>query len=166
MKSNVALIGMPSCGKTTIGMLLQDELQKEFIDVDEVIVQNANSSIPYIFETQGETGFRKMETEATLQCSKMINKIISTGGGVIKNKINIDYLKESSVIVFIDRDLENLITYDPNRPLSSSKEAVTKLYNERYPLYTKYADIIVKNNGDIKDTVKEIISMIQKEELL
>lgn len=156
-RSNVVLIGMPSCGKSTIGKTLEKKLNKKFIDMDEVIVQNTNVSIPEIFNRSGEAGFRKLETITSKELSKENGLIIGTGGGTIKNKINIDYLKLNGIIIFIDRDLENLITYDPNRPLSSSQEAVKKLYMERYPLYKKYASFIVNNNGCIDECVDNII---------
>lgn len=97
-----------------------------------------------------------------LKLSVLNQKIIGTGGGTIKNKINIDLLKLNGVVIFIDRDLDKLVTYDPNRPLSSSQEAVKKLYEERFPIYQKYADITVKNNDKIEDTVEKIICELNR----
>ncbi len=159
---NIVLIGMPSAGKTTIGHLLEKRLNKKFIDMDDVVVNDTKMTIPEIFKHSGEQGFRKLETMTALKLSRMNNIIIGTGGGTIKNKINMDYLRLNGVIFFIDRDLENLITHDPNRPLSSSQEAVAKLYEERYPIYQKYATSIVPNNDDIENTVTEIIHNYHK----
>lgn len=159
---NIVLIGMPSAGKTTIGKLLETKLHKSFIDMDEIIVQDTHTSIPEIFKRSGEAGFRKLETMTALKLSVLNRKIIGTGGGTIKNKINIDLLKLNGVVIFIDRDLDKLVTYDPNRPLSSSQEAVKKLYEERFPIYQKYADITVKNNDKIEDTVEKIICELNR----
>lgn len=159
---NIVLIGMPSAGKTTIGKLLETKLHKSFIDMDEIIVQDTHTSIPEIFKRSGEAGFRKLETMTALKLSVLNQKIIGTGGGTIKNKINVDLLKLNGVVIFIDRDLDKLVTYDPNRPLSSSQEAVKKLYEERFPIYQKYADITVKNNDKIEDTVEKIICELNR----
>lgn len=156
-KQNIVLIGMPSAGKTTIGQKLSAKLNKSFIDLDDTIVDRTKCSIPDIFSQSGEAGFRKLESMVTYDVSKLNNVIIGTGGGTIKNKINMDYLRLNGIVFFIDRDLEHLISNDPNRPLSSSEEAVKKLYEERYPLYKQYADAIVSNNDDIETTVEEII---------
>ena len=159
---NIVLIGMPSSGKTTIGTLLSQKLNKEFIDMDQVIVDITHMSVPEIFEASGEAGFRKLETLTALELSRKNNLIIGTGGGTIKNKINMDYLRLNGIIFFIDRDLKNLISDDPNRPLSSSKEAVAKLYQERFPIYQNFATAIIPNNDQIEDTVEEIIQAFYK----
>lgn len=157
-KLNLVLIGMPSAGKTTIGKQLEKLLNKQYIDMDDEIIKKTSMSIPEIFQRYGEDEFRRIESEVAASLSKTTNKIIATGGGVIKNPLNIKNLKENGVIIFIDRSLDKLIGYDPNRPLSSSKEAVKKLYQERYFLYTKYADIIVKNDEDIDSCINKIIA--------
>lgn len=157
-KLNLVLIGMPSAGKTTIGKQLEKLLNKQYIDMDDEIIKKTSMSIPEIFQRYGEDEFRRIESEVAASLSKTTNKIIATGGGVIKNPLNIKNLKENGVIIFIDRSLDKLIGYDSNRPLSSSKEAVKKLYQERYFLYTKYADIIVKNDEDIDSCINKIIA--------
>ena len=132
---NIVLIGMPSAGKTTIGKMLEDRMQKEFIDLDDVIIEKAGKSIPEIFEESGEAGFRAIETEAAIEVSKLNNKIIATGGGTIKHKVNMDYLRQNGITIFIDRDVDKLISSDPNRPLSKSSDALQKMHAERLPLY-------------------------------
>ena len=153
---NIVLIGMPSAGKTTIGKMLEDRMQKEFIDLDDVIIEKAGKSIPEIFEESGEAGFRAIETEAAIEVSKLNNKIIATGGGTIKHKVNMDYLRQNGITIFIDRDVDKLISSDPNRPLSKSTDALEKMHAERLPLYQKYAAYVAVNNSDIESTVTEI----------
>ena len=155
-RCNIVLIGMPSAGKTTIGKMLEERMQKDFIDLDDKIIEKAGKSIPEIFSESGEAGFRAIETEVAIELAKTNNKIIATGGGTIKHKVNMDYLRQNGITIFIDRDVDKLISADPNRPLSSSKEALHKMHEERLPLYQKYAAYVAMNNTDIKETVDEI----------
>ena len=155
-RCNIVLIGMPSAGKTTIGKMLENRMQKEFIDLDDIIIEKAGKSIPEIFEESGEAGFRAIETEAAIEVSKLNNKIIATGGGTIKHKVNMDYLRQNGITIFIDRDVDKLISSDPNRPLSKSSDALQKMHAERLPLYQKYAAYVAVNNSDIESTVTEI----------
>lgn len=155
-RCNIVLIGMPSAGKTTIGKMLENRMQKKFIDLDDIIIEKAGKSIPEIFEESGEAGFRAIETEAAIEVSKLNNKIIATGGGTIKHKVNMDYLRQNGITIFIDRDVDKLISSDPNRPLSKSTDALEKMHAERLPLYQKYAAYVAVNNSDIESTVTEI----------
>lgn len=157
-RCNIVLIGMPSAGKTTIGKMLEEKLGKEFFDLDDMIIVKAGKSIPEIFQESGEAGFRAIETEVAIEASKMNNKIIATGGGVVKHKVNMDFLRLNGITIFIDRDIDKLISSDPNRPLSSSKQALQQMYKERYPLYQKYAAYIAVNNANIEETVDDIVN--------
>ena len=157
-RCNIVLIGMPSAGKTTIGKMLEEKLGKEFFDLDDMIIAKAGKSIPEIFQESGEAGFRAIETEVAIEAGKMNNKIIATGGGVVKHKVNMDFLHLNGITIFIDRDIDKLISSDPNRPLSSSKQALQQMYKERYPLYQKYAAYIAVNNANIEETVDDIVN--------
>lgn len=158
-RCNIVLMGMPSAGKTTIGKMLEEKLGKEFFDLDDMIIAKAGKSIPEIFQESGEAGFRAIETEVAIEASKMNNKIIATGGGVVKHKVNMDFLRLNGITIFIDRDIDKLISSDPNRPLSSSKQALQQMYKERYPLYQKYAAYIAVNNANIEETVDDIVNV-------
>ena len=157
-RCNIVLIGMPSAGKTTIGKMLEEKLGKEFFDLDDMIIAKVGKCIPEIFQESGEAGFRAIETEVAIEASKMNNKIIATGGGVVKHKVNMDFLRLNGITIFIDRDIDKLISSDPNRPLSSSKQALQQMYKERYPLYQKYAAYIAVNNANIEETVDDIVN--------
>ena len=157
-RCNIVLIGMPSAGKTTIGKMLQDKLGKTFVDLDDMIIEKAGKTIPEIFQESGETGFRAIETEVAIEASKMNNMIIATGGGAIKHKVNMDFLRLNGITIYIDRDVDKLISSDPNRPLSSSKQALQQMHKERQPLYQKYAAYVADNNTDIKKTVDDIVN--------
>lgn len=159
---NIVLIGMPSAGKTTIGRMLEKALHKTFLDLDDVIIEKAGKSIPEIFEESGEEGFRALETQTAMELSKLTNHVLATGGGTIKNKINMDYLRLNGITIFIDRDVEKLISSDPNRPLSKSQEALKQMHKERLPLYHTYAEHVVLNNDAIEETLQLVLEAYQK----
>ena len=153
---NFVLIGMPSSGKTTIGKMLSKQWNKAFIDTDEEIIKHTGMSIPSIFEKYHEEGFRNYETEVIKGLSSVHNSIIATGGGSILSQENMRSLAQNGIIIYIDRDVDKLISKDENRPLSSSKERVAKLYQQREPLYRQYADLIVSNNQTIEQCILDL----------
>ena len=158
-KENIVLIGMPGCGKSTIGKMLSEKLNKELIDSDVEIEKVINSKIKDFLTESNEEEFRDIESNVINNISLLNNKIISTGGGAVKRYSNIKSLKGNGLIIFIDRSIDNIKT-DDTRPLSSNVEKLNKLYKERYPLYKKACDYEVSNNGDIHDTVNKIIELI------
>ena len=161
MGKNIVLIGMPGCGKTTLGKILNKELSMEFYDMDNYIERKTDKKISELFE-KGENYFRDIESLACEELSKNKNVIISTGGGVIKRKENIDFLKENGIVIFIHRSVDDIIgdVDISKRPLlKEGKEKVLKLYEERYLLYKNYADEIVVNNKNIEDTKNKIIDI-------
>lgn len=161
---NIVLIGMPGCGKSTIGKILSREIGLKFIDLDEYIVEVNNMTIDEMFQ-QGEDFFRAKETEVAKVASKEINAIISTGGGIIKRDKNMGYLKDNGFIIFIDRSPEKIIGTIDNlgRPLlKAGKERIYNLYDERIILYNKYCDIKIDNNGDIEQVIFNIKSLISQ----
>ena len=158
-KRNIVLIGMPSCGKTSIAMELKRILSKDFIDTDFEIEKRINKKIKDYLTEENEEEFRNIESSVVKDISTLNNKVISTGGGIIKRKTNIDLLKANGLIIFIDRPLDKLIT-SSSRPLSSSKEKLEKLYNERYQKYISSADIIIKNDNEFIYTINKILENI------
>lgn len=157
-KLNIALIGMPSCGKTTISKILGEKLKKQVIDTDEKIEEKLKMPIKSFLNKDNENEFRNIETEVINEVSKLNNIIISCGGGVIKRKENIDYLRRNSLIIFIDRNLELLQTTS-SRPLSSNKSDLEKLYQERYPIYKQSCDFQVQNNDELDETISKILEV-------
>ncbi len=143
MKQNLVLTGMPGSGKSTIGKLLANYLEADFIDTDEEIVKREGKSIPEIFNEVGEVGFRKIETNVIESLSSRQHSVIATGGGAILNENNIQMLRENGIVYFLDRDIEN-IDATSDRPLSSNREDLMKRYNERYGLYCERCDRHIK----------------------
>jgi shikimate kinase len=163
MKNKVVLIGMPGCGKSTIGKLVSEELNLNFVDMDKYIEDMTFKTIPQLFE-QGEEHFRDFETLACKELSEKSNILISSGGGVVKRKENIEILKKEAYIIFIDRPLEELLNDVDisKRPLlKEGREKLIKLYEERYELYKSCADEIIKNDKDIIDAIDIIKKVIK-----
>ena len=157
-KMNIALIGMPASGKTTVGKALSEKLNKNFVDSDDEIVKAENKEISEIFEKYGEDYFRNIEKNVIKELSILNSQIISTGGGAVLNPENIENLKGNSRVYFLDRPLDMLIT-SSDRPLSSNRVDLEKRYNERYELYKSSADIIV----DGGKTVEEVAKIIEED---
>ncbi|MGL5353121.1 MAG: shikimate kinase, partial [Clostridium sp.] len=158
MKNKILLIGMPGCGKTTIGKLLSKELNYNFIDMDKYIVDISGETIKSLFD-KGEENFRNFESRACDELSLKKNSVISSGGGVVKRKKNIDLFENESIIIFIDRPIEKIIgdVDTETRPLlANGKEKLYKLFEERYELYKQYSNITVVNDGYLKNVVLEI----------
>lgn len=153
--TNIVLIGMPSSGKTLTGKALCKYIDKTVVDTDAVIVERSGMSIKEMFARHGEAYFRQWEHDVIEELSKQNGLIIATGGGAIKNEENIQNLKQNGIVMFIDRDLEHLLVTD-DRPLSKDANAVAKLYEERYPLYTKYGDLRVPNNYPMEISQQEL----------
>ena len=158
---NIALIGMPSSGKTTVGRALAKELGKTFIDLDEEIVKANGKSIPDIFADEGEDGFRKKETEQVERFSKEGHQLLSCGGGVIKRPENLRALRQNGVILFLDRPLESLVV-GGGRPLSSSTDALRTMEAERRPLYLAAADAVVPNQTTVADAVNAAMEALDE----
>lgn len=155
-KSNIVLIGMPTCGKTTLGKLLAEKLDREHYDIDDIIIKDRKKMITDIFSNEGEKAFREYEKKAVKEVYKKEGVIISCGGGTILDQENVNLLKQNGILIFLDRDLDKL-AYDETRPITSSKEKLEKIYKERYDIYTSVKDITIKNNDTKKQAVERII---------
>ena len=143
--ANLSLIGMPSCGKSSIGRQLAKRLGKRFVDLDAEIVKTAGMPIPQIFAQQGEAGFRRLEAETAARFAKENGQVLSCGGGIVKTPGNLRALRQNGPVLFIDRPLDRLAV-GGGRPLSKSPEALAEMEVERRPLYLAGADAVVKND--------------------
>ncbi|MEE1013146.1 MAG: shikimate kinase [Clostridia bacterium] len=162
MNKDLILIGMPGCGKSTLGRGLADELRLPFLDLDAAIEDAAGRPIPEIFETQGEEGFRRLETE-TFRASVTSGKVIATGGGIVTREENLPIAK-NGLVIFIDRPLEHIMgdVQTETRPLlAEGKQRLQKLYEQRYDLYVAWADIRIANTGTPEETLKTIVKEVQ-----
>lgn len=154
---NTILIGMPGCGKSTIGRLLADRCGKQFVDADERIAELAGKSIPEIFAQDGEMVFRAWETQALAELGKQSGLVIATGGGCVTQERNYPILHQNGVIYWVKRDIAQLPTQ--GRPLSQSVK-LEDMYAARKPLYENFADHEIDNNGDLENTLCALINTI------
>lgn len=151
---NIVLIGMPGCGKSTLGKLLAERTGKQFVDADAEIVRKAGIAISQIFATVGEEGFRKLETEVLSELGKESGLIIATGGGCVTRPNNYNLLHQNGHIIWIQRQISNLPT--DGRPLSQQNNLET-MYAVRKPLYEQFADFSVINDGSLEETITAIL---------
>ena len=158
-QQNVVLIGMPGCGKTTVGEALARRLGKTFVDVDGEIVRSAGMSIPDIFAREGEEGFRRRESQAVRAAGSRTGCVISTGGGVVTRWENLPPLRQNGVIVHLLRSLSALPS--TGRPLSQRPPA-EELWRQRSPLYAAFADCTADNNGPLEATLDQIEKELTK----
>ena len=159
---NIVLIGMPACGKSTIGYWLSKKINYPFVDVDRYLEEKENRIISDIFSNEGEEYFRELETKYLKELSEKEGIIISTGGGAVKNKENIDILKENGIIVFLNRTIDDISRENHrNRPLLQNPDNIRKLYDERIKLYRRHAHIIIKNDDSMDVIVDRIITALK-----
>ncbi len=161
-KQNIVLVGMPGCGKTTLGKALAQRLGLQFIDSDEVIVRRERAPIPDIFARRGEAGFRDAESAAILQeVAPLGGYVVATGGGAILREENVFRLKQNGRLLFLDRPLDQ-IAATGDRPLSSDRAMLEKRYRERYPKYCACADIILPIGSDVEENINKILQMLNQ----
>lgn len=154
MTLNAVLIGMPSCGKSTLGKELAKALNKPFYDADELFLEKFNVSPSDYILNFGESAFREKESEVIKEISKKTGVVISTGGGAVERNENLQNLKINGVIIYVKRDIDKLVT--DGRPLSNNV-GVKALYERRKDKYESFCNVEVDNNGDIENAKKEIL---------
>ena len=160
-KENIVLIGMPACGKSTVGRIIAEKLSRRLVDTDELIRQRAGMEIREIFENHGEREFRRLENEVIREISGEGSLVIATGGGAVINPENVSALKKNGRLYFIDRPKELLIPTE-SRPLSSDRASIEKRYAERYPIYSSSADFGVDAECPPEQVAEKILENFKK----
>lgn len=153
---NLILIGMPGCGKTTIGKLLAQKTGRAFFDSDTLVEENTGCTIPDIFNESGEVVFRQHETDALKHLCKQSGIVIATGGGCVTQERNWSVLRQNSTVIWLKRDLNALATN--GRPLSKDGK-LDEMYQIRKPLYEHFADISVALASSPDETVNKILEL-------
>ena len=156
---NLVLIGMPGCGKTTVGKLLAQATGKRFIDADQALEERVGRSITDIIPQEGEAAFRVMETETLAELGKQSGLVIATGGGCVTREKNYDSLHQNGTIVWLTRSPDKLPT--EGRPLSQAGK-LEQMLEKRRPMYQHFADLTVSNDGSAEETLAAITTGLEE----
>ena len=154
---NIVLVGMPGCGKSTVGALLAEKLNHPLLEADAQIEKAAGRTIPEIFAGSGEAGFREIETAVLRELGKSSGAVISTGGGCVTREENYALLHQNGLIVWLQRDIGKLPK--EGRPLSLTND-LRVMYEKRRPLYERFADLVIDNNGAPAQTAEKILEVL------
>jgi shikimate dehydrogenase len=154
---NIALIGMPGCGKSTVGRILAQKLERPFSDID-ALIEAAGKPIPKIFAEDGEETFRRLETRVLADEAKKSGIVLAAGGGIVTRPENLGLLRQNSLIVYLKRGLNELIT--DGRPLSQSL-GIQALAEQRLPLYEAWSDCAVQVEAAPEQTAARIEEAVQ-----
>lgn len=153
---NIILIGMPGSGKSTVGALLAEKTGKKLMDADTYLIEKAGRSIPEIFASDGEAGFRALETAVLAELGKQSGLIIATGGGCVTREENYPLLHQNGTIFCLNRDVHKLPT--DGRPLSQTTN-LEEIYRVRRPLYDRFADYHIDSNGSVDAAADAILKI-------
>lgn len=156
---NIILVGMPGCGKTTIGRLLARETGKQFVDADEALEARVGRKITDIIPTDGEAAFRCLETETLAELGKQSGFVIATGGGCVTQERNYPLLHQNGTILWLTRALDKLPT--EGRPLSQTGK-LQQMLATRQPMYRRFADAVIENDGTVEETLAQIRAALEK----
>lgn len=156
---NIILIGMPGCGKTAVGQQLAQKLGKKFVDADESLEARVCRKITDIIPNDGEAAFREMESETLAELGKQSGLVIATGGGCVTQPQNYPLLHQNGTIFWLKRELDRLPT--DGRPLSQ-KRTLGQMYEARMPLYLRFADAAISNDGSIAETASAICRKLEE----
>lgn len=159
---NLVLIGMPDCGKTTVGRLLARRTGMDFVDLDEEIVRRSGRTIPALFAAVGERGFRALEAETVRELSRRVGCVIAAGGGTVLDPENLRRLRQSGKLILLQRPLESLRP-DPGRPLADTPEKLAALFAARAPIYAACADLRIPNHNSPEAAADAIVAALGKD---
>jgi len=164
---NVFLIGPPGAGKSTIGRMLAGKLGFDFDDTDHIIERRTGADISWIFDVEGEDGFREREHQVLSELVGKTNLVVATGGGIVLREDNRSLLNRLDAVVYLEAGLHKLVertSKDKKRPLlqdGDPKDKIEALLGQRKPLYEGVADFTINTDGHSpKSTVQSILNLI------
>ena len=161
---NIALIGMPAVGKSTIGVVLAKVLGMEFLDTDILLQHTTGQKLRDIIALRGDDGFKKLEGEVIASLD-VADTVIATGGSAVYSTTGMEHLRQTAIVVYLSASyptLERRLGDLRERGVVLGDKTLSQLYHEREPLYRKYAHIVIDENISIEDTVEAIIEAIDK----
>ncbi|BCM26068.1 shikimate kinase [Methyloradius palustris] len=153
MDGNIIFVGLMGAGKTTVGRLLAKHLNKSFYDTDQEIERRTGVTVPYIFEVEGEAGFRKRESQMIQELTNLEDVVLATGGGAVLCKENREVIKGAGTVIYLRANVHELwlrTRNDKNRPLlqnNNPRAKLEELFEQRDPLYREVATYIVDTGG-------------------
>lgn len=172
-KPNIILIGLMAVGKSTVGRLLASMLGYRFLDADQVIEARAGAPIPWIFDCEGETGFRDREQQVLDEVTRESGIVLATGGGAVLRPANRALLKERGIVVLLESSIDRLVDRtrrDTKRPLlrqGDPREILTRLAQERGPLYEEIAQFrFVTDRRGPKSLARDIVHRLREAQVL
>jgi shikimate kinase len=159
---NIVIIGMPSAGKSTVGVILAKTLGMNFTDTDIVIQENTGRLLQEIINTDGIDAFLKIE-ESTILSLNCNNSIVATGGSVVFSHRSMDYLKKDSLVIYLNLVFEEMVQRLNNITtrgiVLAEGQSLLDMYNQRISLYEKYADITIDcSKEDVEDIIEKVIN--------
>ena len=167
--SNVFLIGPMGAGKSTIGRLLAQELCLEFKDTDKEIEDRSGVDIPWIFDKEGEQGFREREAMVLRQLSQEADLLLATGGGIVLKLENREVLAANGRVVYLMTSIDEQVqrtSRDKKRPLlhtENPRQVLTQLMEMRHPLYENVADYVIDTDGrSPKSVAQELCALLKR----
>ena len=155
---NIVLIGMPGCGKSTIGRLLAQRTGKKFVDADDALEARLGRKITDIIPQDGEAAFRRMESDTLSELGKQSGLVIATGGGCVTQQRNYPLLHQNGTILWLTRQLHKLPT--EGRPLSQPGK-LQEMFAQRQSLYRQFADAEISNDGPVEETLEAIRAVLE-----
>ncbi len=156
---NIVFVGMPGCGKTTLGTALAARLGLPFLDSDVEIEKREKQPIPRIIEEQGESAFRDKESAMLCELSAKNGMVLATGGGAILRPENRQALWQNGLVLFLNRNIDSLAT--KGRPLSKGGSALQELYRARLPLYKEVCHFEIDANGTAEEVLERILEVLK-----
>lgn len=162
---NVILIGMPGTGKSVVGRALAERLGYTFIDADDVIVETAGKTLPEILRTDGLDTFLEIEARVG-ETMEYENTVIATGGSMVLYEKAMEHLKENGVVVWLETPLSQINDRMPDNLTDRGIAApqgmtIRQIYEQREPLYAKYADLIVASKDGEHDTAHQVEAVMR-----
>lgn len=157
---NIVFVGMPGCGKSTLARVISERFRSKLVDTDAEIVRLAGKQIPEIFKDSGEAAFRDLESEVVRDVCATFGQVIATGGGSVLRNENRLAMKANSFVIWLDCPIGKLSTH--GRPLSSSPEALKKLWEERAQIYRDIADVRIPVDPNNAKNVSHIINALDR----
>ena len=172
MKTSISLVGFMGAGKSAVGRALAARVGRTFVELDSIVERKAGKSIPEIFRQDGEVAFRELEIDAAKEVAGLRNLVVACGGGAVLNRINIDRLRNESVVVYLRASpevlLDRMAGTEGERPVLKAcdgESAIVELLRFREPFYDRAADIEIDTSKlDIDSVVEQIVAELRTNE--